>query len=127
LPVEQCLPAAGQGALGIEILADRPDVHAWLAPLSCPTTTACATAERVVSRVLGGSCQVPLAAFAQVDGATLHLRALVAEPDGSLIIRAEASGPVGQAVQWGNQAAQQLLEKGALEILARLLPANPPA
>src|SRR5690606_41273309 len=85
LAVEDSLPAAGQGALGIEVRADRADMKAWLAPLSSASATACALAERAVSRTLGGSCQVPLAAFAQLDSASdsIHLRALVARPDRS--------------------------------------------
>jgi hydroxymethylbilane synthase len=117
---EQSLPAAGQGALGIEILADRAEVQAWLAPLGCADTTACTIAERAVSRVLGGSCQVPLAAYAQIQDSILTVRALVAEPDGSLIIRAQASGPVASALQLGEQVAQELLQKGAQAILAKL-------
>src|SRR3546814_579407 len=92
LSPQQSLPAAGQGALGIEVLEARADMHAWLAPLGDAAATACTLAERAVSRVLGGSCQVPLAAFAQLDGDTLNLEALVAEPDGSRILRSHASG-----------------------------------
>lgn len=125
LSAELSLPAAGQGALGIEILEARADIHQWLTPLNCADSTACALAERAVSRALGGSCQVPLAAFAQVDGDQLHIRALVAEPDGSLIVRAQASGPVASAEAIGLQAAQELLEKGAQDILARLLSDTP--
>lgn len=124
LSPEQSLPAAGQGALGIEVMESRTDMHTWLAPLSCPVTTACALAERAVSRALGGSCQVPLAAYAQVDQNTLHIRALVAEPDGSVILRSEASGSADGAEQLGQQAAQELLGKGAKEILARLASAD---
>lgn len=124
LSVEQSLPAAGQGALGIEILEHRSDMRAVLAPLACPDATACTLAERAVSRVLGGSCQVPLAAFAQLEGDTLTVDALVAEPDGSLIIRSRVSGLVSSAEQLGEQAAQELLEKGAKAILSRLLPAD---
>src|SRR5690606_22290776 len=83
LAPEQSLPAAGQGALGIEILESRRDVHDSLAPLQHADTAACALAERAVSRVLGGSCQVPLAAFAEVQDDTIRVRALVGEPDGS--------------------------------------------
>ncbi|RTZ41121.1 hydroxymethylbilane synthase [Candidimonas sp. SYP-B2681] len=121
LSVEQSLPAAGQGALGIEILEQRKDMHEWLAPLACPSTAACALAERTVSRVLGGSCQVPLAAFAQLDGNTLSIAALVAEPDGTRIIRSQVSGPVSSAEQLGEQVAHDLLSKGANDILSRLL------
>jgi len=116
------LPAAGQGALGIEILESRAELAEWLAPLSCANSTACALAERSVSRVLGGSCQVPLAAFAQVQGQTINIDALVAEPNGSQIIRSHESGDVADAVKLGEAAAQKLLSQGADAILARLLP-----
>jgi hydroxymethylbilane synthase len=121
LSPEQSLPAAGQGALGIEIIESRADMRAWLAPLADAEATACTLAERAVSRSLGGSCQVPLAAYAQLDGTTLNVDALVAEPDGSRILRSHASGPSSQAEQLGEQAAQDLLDKGAKAILARLL------
>lgn len=123
LTPEQSLPAAGQGALAVEIMASRADLQQWLAPLGSADTTACAMAERAVSRVLGGSCQVPLAAFAEIRGAALHLRALVAEPDGSLIVRSEVSGPARDARQLGERAGQELLDKGAKAILLKLAPA----
>ncbi len=126
LSPEQSLPAAGQGALGIEVMADRAEMHAWLAPLTCASTAACALAERTVSQVLGGSCQVPLAAYAQTNGSVLTIRALVAEPDGSTIIRSEASGSIDSALQLGEQVAQALLEKGAKAILAKLLVPDSP-
>src|SRR5690606_27933839 len=120
LTPEQSLPAAGQGALGIEILESRSDMHTWLAPPADPDTTACALAERAVSRVLGGSCQVPLAAFAQRDDNTLRVSGLVAEPDGSRIIRAQASGALEQAELLGERIAQELLDHGARAILDKL-------
>jgi len=121
LDVEQSLPAAGQGALGIEILAERAELHGWLAPLACADATACALAERAVSRALGGSCQVPLAAYAQAgEDGMLRLRALVAEPDGSALIRAQASAPAAQAEQLGMRVADDLLKKGARVILDKL-------
>lgn len=121
LPVEDSLPSAGQGALGIEILEARPELRTWLQPLECATSTACSVAERAVSKMLGGSCQVPLAAYAQVADEIITVRALVAEPDGSEILRAQASGPVGDALAVGEQAAAELLDKGARDILSRLL------
>jgi len=121
LSPEDSLPAAGQGAIGIETLADRHDVAQWLAPLACAATTACAQAERAVSRVLGGSCQLPLAAFAQVESDILRVRALVALPDGTRVIRAEASGPAAQGRELGEQAARELLRQGAGDILSHVL------
>ncbi|MFD4837765.1 hydroxymethylbilane synthase [Achromobacter sp. NPDC058515] len=115
------LPAAGQGALGIEIRDDRDDMRAWLAPLVSADTTSCVLAERAVSRKLGGSCQVPLAAFAQIDGDTLSLRALVASPDGARMVRTVRSGPVSEAEAIGEAAASELLDAGAEAILRELL------
>jgi hydroxymethylbilane synthase len=114
------LPAAGQGALGIEIRADRDDMRQWLAPLVCARTSACVTAERAVSRELGGSCQVPLAAYAQWDDGMLRLDALVASPDGVRIVRAHAEGPATDAHSIGVAAARDLLAGGAAAILAEL-------
>lgn len=124
MATEDSLPSAGQGALGIEILEARSEMQEWLAPLACEKSTACALAERAVSRTLGGSCQVPLAAYAQVQDGLIYVQALVAEPDGSRVLRADASGPVDEAEQLGIQAAGKLLAQGAGDILARLLPSN---
>ena len=120
LAVEDSLPAAGQGALGIEILNQRSDLLEILAPLSCHETTACALAERAVSRALGGSCQVPLAAYASIQGQELTIRALVATPDGKTIYRAQAVGSVPEALSLGLRVAQDLREQGAAVILANL-------
>lgn len=114
------LPAAGQGALGIEIRDDRDDLRTWLAPLACPDTTACVEAERAVSRTLGGSCQVPLAAYAILEGDQVALKALVASPDGKRVIQVQHRGPAAHAQQIGETAAQELLSNGAAAILAEL-------
>ncbi|MFY3551330.1 hydroxymethylbilane synthase [Achromobacter insolitus] len=119
------LPAAGQGALGIEIRDDRDDMRAWLAPLISADTTSCVVAERAVSRKLGGSCQVPLAAYAEIAGGTLSLRALVASPDGVRVVRTAHSGPVADAQSIGEAAAQALLDAGAQDILRELLQDEP--
>lgn len=121
LSVEDSLPSAGQGALGIEILEIRAELRKWLLPLECKTSTACSIAERAVSKMLGGSCQVPLAAYAQVQGDAITVRALVAEPDGSEILRAQATGSVTEALDVGERVAAELLDKGARDILTRLL------
>lgn len=120
LSPEDSLPSAGQGALGIEIMEANVELQALLAPLACAESTARALAERTVSRLLGGSCQVPMAAYATIENDQLHLRALVAEPDGSHIIRAEARGNANDAVALGTQVANALLADGAKDILSRL-------
>jgi hydroxymethylbilane synthase len=118
LETSESLPAAGQGALGIECLEARKDVAALLAPLAEPGSTACVLAERAVSRSLGGSCTVPLGAYAERSGARLRLRALIASPDGRRVLRAEAEGE--DAERLGEQVAQALRAQGADEILKSL-------
>ncbi len=117
------LPAAGQGALGIEIRADRADLAAWLAPLHHEHTAAAVEAERMVSRALGGSCEVPLAAYAVWHDGALHLRGIVATPDGQRVLSAQASSPaatLGGALELGLEVASQLESQGALDIVRAL-------
>ena len=122
LEPEESLPSAGQGALAIEIRADRADLVELLAPLADARATAESLAERAVSRVLGGSCQVPLAAYAEADDrGGLRLRALVALPDGTRVVRAEATGLASDAEALGRAVADELLGAGAAEILATLV------
>lgn len=121
LEPEHSLPAAGQGAMAIEIVTDRSDgvdLRAILAPLNHLATAQAVAAERKVSKVFGGSCQVPLAAFATVDGDTMHLRAMVAMPDGSRMASAELSGPADQPERLGEQVSALLAEQDASAILA---------
>ena len=118
LPVADYLPAAGQASLGIECLAGRDDLRALLAPLEDPIASACVRAERVVNRALGGSCTIPLGAFAEPRGGGLYLRAVVASPDGKRIVRAEAQGDEPEAL--GALVAARLREGGAEAILASL-------
>ena len=115
LSVEESLPAPGQGALGIECLAARADVRALLAPLADEASERCVRAERAVSRALGGSCTVPLAAYAEMAGGNISLRALVASVDGRRVLRASAEGGDAEAV--GASAAAALRAQGADEVL----------
>jgi hydroxymethylbilane synthase len=130
LDPEDSLPAAGQGALGIEIRAGRPELAAWLAPLHHEHTAAAVEAERMVSRALGGSCEVPLAAYATWHDGALHLRGMVATPDGQRVLSAQASAPaptVERALQLGREVADALESQGALEIVRALSTASGPA
>jgi hydroxymethylbilane synthase len=120
LEPEQSLPAAGQGALGIEIRSDREDLLPILAPLHHPETAACVRAEREVSRQLGGSCQVPLGAYAIIRNEHLYLRGFVAQPGGTPFIHAEVSGSPEDPENLGSQLAQALREQGAEQIIASL-------
>jgi len=120
LSVEESLPAPGQAALGIECLAARADVAALLAPLAHAASSACVRAERAVSLALGGSCTIPLGAYAELSGARLRLRALVAAPDGTRLAQADCSGAADDPEALGAQAARVLREQGADEILAAI-------
>jgi len=121
LEVADSLPAAGQGALGIECRADRPQIAALLEPLVDAKTSACVRAERAVNRALGGNCSVPLGAFAELEGARLRVRALVASADGRRIARADCEGDAADPERVGDEAAALLRERGAAEILAELV------
>lgn len=122
LSVEDSIPAAGQGALGIEIRSSQPQLAALLAPLNHAETAACVRAERQVSRVLGGSCQVPLGAYAVVQHETLVIHGFVARPDGSGFVQEHAQGDASQPEAVGQALADQLLARGARDVLDSLLP-----
>lgn len=114
---EQMLPAAGQGALGIEVRARRADLLEILSPLAHQSTWMAVAAERAVSRAMGGSCSMPLAAFATFSGEYLQLRAAWGDPDeASALIRAQSAGAVAdlaRAAELGTQVAAQLRAAGA--------------
>ena len=120
LAPEECLPAPGQGALGLECLQARTDVASLLAPLAHEGTARCVAAERAFSSALAGSCNVPLGAYAQIDGAKLRLRGFVGSPDGARILRGESSGAPADAEGLGLALAGELRARGAGEILAAL-------
>jgi hydroxymethylbilane synthase len=117
---EDMLPAVGQGALAVECRDDRADVLALLKPLHDETTALCVSAERALSRTLAGSCNVPLAGFAEIDGARLKLRGFVGAPDGTRHVSAAAEGAAADAQTLGVSLAEILKRQGAAAILAAL-------
>jgi hydroxymethylbilane synthase len=117
---DDSLPAVGQGALGIECRADRPDLIKLLAPLYHNDTATCVLAERAMSRTLQGSCQVPLGGFAELIDGSLRMRGFVATPDGSRLLQTERTGNTDDPEALGNAVANDLLAQGAGEILAAL-------
>ncbi|KJF93204.1 porphobilinogen deaminase [Photobacterium angustum] len=117
---EVSLPAVGQGAVGIECRLDDKRVRQLLAALSDQATTTRVLCERAMNNYLQGGCQVPIGSYAELEGDQIWLRALVGEPDGSKIVRAEIRGPIEQAEQLGETLAEQLLNDGARDILDRL-------
>jgi len=120
---EQMLPAAGQGALGIEVRTHRADVAQLLAPLLHNPSWLAVCAERAVSRVMGGSCSMPLAAHATFMGDSLTIRAVWGDPEGVLpLVHAQAQGLVkdtAAAVQLGEGVARQLQASVSAQAAAR--------
>jgi hydroxymethylbilane synthase len=114
---EHMLPSAGQGALGIEVRSERADLLEILAPLSHQATWMAVAAERAVSRAMGGSCSMPLAAFASFAGEYLQLRAAWGDPEGAgALVRAQSAAvaaDLAQAADLGAAVAQQLRAGGA--------------
>lgn len=117
---ENSIPAVGQGALGIEIRADRDDMRALLQPLNHTDTAACVEAERAMSRALAGSCTVPLGAYAHIDNGALRMTGFVASVDGSEMVRDSVEGPPKDADALGRALAEKLIAHGADRILAAL-------
>jgi hydroxymethylbilane synthase len=118
------LPAVGQGAIGLEAREDDEEILSMLAGLHHNDTSDRIEAERALNHRLQGGCQVPIASYATLDGDTLHLRALVGEPDGSQIVSGERSGHRSEATSIGQQLGDELLARGAKGILERLYAAE---
>ena len=110
-------PAAGQGALGIEIREGDSATRQHLAFLNDDAVRAATTCERALLNRLGGGCQVPIGALAELRDGKLHLDAIVADPDGSRLLRESRDGDLNDPEQLGNATAEGLLRRGADEIL----------
>lgn len=115
IPAEVMCPAAGQGALGIEIREGDAETRELLAFLNDPSARAATTCERALLNSLGGGCQVPIGAFAEVRGGKLHLDSIVADPDGTKVLRDSRDGSDPEKL--GNDAGASLLERGGDAIL----------
>jgi len=114
------LPAIGQGAVGIECRLKDDRVHQLLQPLHDHKTAIRVAAERAMNHRLNGGCQVPIAGFAELNKDTLFMRGLVGEPDGSNIISGDIAGKPEDAEELGMVLADDLLTRGAGDILERL-------
>lgn len=115
IPVELMTPAAGQGALGIEIRRGDAAIRKHLAFLDDAAARATTTCERALLNKLGGGCQVPIGAFAEAENGRIHLDGLVAHPNGSQILRESGEGT--DPVKLGNQVGETLLRRGGDDIL----------
>ncbi|OED42814.1 hydroxymethylbilane synthase [Endozoicomonas sp. (ex Bugula neritina AB1)] len=120
LDTTTCLPAAGQGAVGIELRCNDERIQQLIIPLHHEKTAIVVGAERAMNKRLNGGCQVPIGGFAELDGDTLHLRGLVGRPDGKTMLRSEITCLSNEYEQAGINVAEDLLAQGADKILNEL-------
>jgi hydroxymethylbilane synthase len=117
IPPEICLPAVGQGALGIEMRCDDTAAQALFRPLTSLATQATVTAERSFLAHLQGGCQVPIAAWATAEAGQLWLRGMISDLDGRTLVRGERWGPLHAPELVGEALAGELLQRGGDVIL----------
>ena len=120
LDPQLCLPAIGQGALGIEGRSNDQFVRSILSRLTHPPTQVAVTAERALLHRLEGGCQVPIAAYATLTNDQVHLEGLVASVDGKTVIRDAVQGTRAEAQVLGTRLAERLLARGADKILGEI-------
>ena len=120
LPIDVCVPAPGQGIIAIEIRANDAETHALVARIDDLGAAVALRAERAVVTRLGGGCQMPIGAHAEIANGSLTLTSVVVSPDGARAERASASGGLEQAEAVGLDVARRLLEEGAGDILAEI-------
>lgn len=118
---DTCLPAVGQGVVVVQARSDDSYTQSLLKPLHDRATYAMALAERSMNALLGGSCQVPIAGYATLEGTELRLHGLVGTPDGQTLLKAKYAGDVDQAQQIGVTVAQDLIAQGACDIIQTVL------
>ena len=118
VPEDEMLPAVGQGAVCIECRADDAKVRAWLAAIDHAPTATCVAAEHAMLAVLDGSCRTPIAGHAVLAEGVLHLRGLIAKPDGSQLIAVERRGTIKEAEALGADAGRELLKRGGPDFLS---------
>ena len=126
LSAEVCLPAIGQGALGIETRIDDAATNDLVAFFDHPETSYAVRGERAFLRRLEGGCQVPIAAYGTIDGAELSLAGLVSSVDGKEIVKDSISGPADNCEELGVALAEKLLKMGAWDILKDVYETEPP-
>lgn len=118
IPFDICLPAVGQGSVGIEVREDDNKIRQLLSGIDHPASRAAITAERALMKRLEGGCQIPIGALGSVIKGQLSIEGIVASLDGKTAVRGSLTGPQEEASTIGEQLAEILLEKGAGEILS---------
>lgn len=120
IPFEICLPAVGQGSVGVEAAADNDEILALLKNIDHPDSRQAITAERSFLRKLEGGCQVPIGAHAKIEGSCLHLEGTVVSLDGREKVRSSVVGDMQDAENIGVKLAEKLISLGAGEILSKV-------
>jgi hydroxymethylbilane synthase len=120
VPLDTCIPAPGQGIIAVEARTSDASVRASMERINHHASALALAAERAVVTSLGGGCQMPIGAHARVDGDVMSLTAVVIAPDGSSSVRTQMDGPSAEAERLGRRAGDELLARGAGNILARL-------
>ena len=120
IEMDTMLPACAQGAIGVECKIDDDVTNGFLASLHDADTASRVLCERSLNATLGGSCQTPIAAYAELKNNKLFLRALIGKPDGSLVLTAQGSDDHSNAEALGTQIGQQLIDDGAKDIIDQL-------
>jgi hydroxymethylbilane synthase len=120
LPIPACIPAPGQGIIAIEARASDERLLPYLRTINDPVSAAALDAERAVVTRLGGGCQMPIGAHAEVEGDTVSMSAIVLSLDGAQALRAESRGPANEAATVGATAADDLISQGADSILSEI-------
>lgn len=122
IPVSLCVPAAGQGALGIEIRADDVEMQHWVSPLRHEASSQCIGVERNLCQRLGGNCQVPIGAYASIQSEQICLRAIVGDEAGNRLLKTVQTGSRDESQSISTAAAEELLQQGAASILSHFPP-----
>ena len=124
LEIDECLPAVGQGIIGIECKSEDEAVLEALRAIEHTKTRHCLEGERTVAAQLQASCESPIAAYGELRDGELFLRGVVATPDGSRLLRGQARGGASDARQLGRELVAELRQQGAQELLESIAPAS---
>ena len=119
IAIEDSLPAVGQGIVGIENRIGDMEIKQLLAVLNNTKSEICIAAERRMNQCLDGGCSVPIAGFAQLEGDTLIMQGVVGDVESGQLLKASAQGEAIDAVELGQQVAQQLIDQGAKTLIAK--------
>ena len=118
LPVDACIPAAGQGAIGMEVREGDADTGALVASVAHEPTQRCVLAERAVTAALGADCSLPIGAFAEIEAGEMRVRAFVSKADASAALIEAVRGSADAGERLGAELGRKLLDLGADRLLA---------